>query len=110
MTSTTVTIVINYLTELFALEGTPLDILTDNRQPFKTKEWYTFTDKYALKHTISSPHYPQSNTFIDMHVCAIANAPSKANVSTVPVLQALMKLQETPVGQNLISPTKIIHN
>ena len=31
------------------LEGTPQEVFTDNRQPFGSKEWYTFTNNMALK-------------------------------------------------------------
>ena len=40
ISSTTVIAVIGHLTELFAHEGVPLEIFTDNGQPFNPEEWY----------------------------------------------------------------------
>ena len=50
MSSTTANGIIYHLKELFPLEE-PSEFFTDNRQPFNTKEWHTFTDKYSFQHT-----------------------------------------------------------
>ena len=54
---TTVAALINHLAEPFALKEKPLEIFLDNGQPFNSKEWYTFKDKYGFKQTISGLHY-----------------------------------------------------
>ena len=73
MSSTTMSVVIGYLAEMFAFEGIPLEIFSDRGQPFNYKEWYTLVDKNHFK-----AHYLQSNSFIERHVCTMKSALNKA--------------------------------
>ena len=54
MSSTTMTVAIDYLTEPFALKEMPLEASTGNKQHYSSKQSYTFADKYGFKHTTST--------------------------------------------------------
>ena len=110
ISSTITSAVIDHITELSALERTPLEVFTDNKQPFSSKEWYTFPDKYGFKHTTSSLYYSQSNGFLKKNVHTMKSAFSEAKTSKVPVPKACMKLWQTSIVPYLPHPTEILHN
>ena len=55
---------ISHLRELFAAEGMPAIIMSDNRPPFNADEFRQFSRDFDFVHTTSSPHFHQSNGFI----------------------------------------------
>ena len=55
----------DHLQELFAIEGTPNEVMSDNGPPFSSREFATFLSGLGIKHSTSSPNYPQSNGFIE---------------------------------------------
>ena len=50
--------------ELFSVEGTPDEIMSVNGPSFNGKEFSSFLTGLGIRHTTSSPNYPQSNGFI----------------------------------------------
>ena len=55
----------DHLIDLFANEGYPREIISDNGSPFNSQEFADFLSSHGVRHTTSSPHYPQSNGFIE---------------------------------------------
>ena len=102
MSCTTATAVNDCLTELFALAEALLESSQTMVNPFNSKEWYPFTDKYGFKHKTLGPHYFQSIGFIERHVCTTKWMLNKAKASRVPLPQAICP--------NLPSSTEILHN
>ena len=58
----------NHLVELFSVEGTNNEIMSDNGPPFNGKEFSSFLTGLGIRHTTSSPNYPQSNGFIKRQI------------------------------------------
>ena len=56
---------ISHLRELFAAEGMPTIIISDNGPPFNGDELRQFSRDFDFIHTTSSPHFHQSNGFIE---------------------------------------------
>ena len=56
--STSSAIIKDHLEELFSLEATPKEIMSDNGPPFSSKEFNCFLSGLGIKHTTSSPNYP----------------------------------------------------
>ena len=56
------------LIELFANKGYPKEIISDNGSPFNSQEFAEFLSSHGVRHTTSSPHYPQSNGFIEHQI------------------------------------------
>ena len=54
----------DHLIVLFSNEGFPKEIISDNGSPFNNQEFADYLSSHSVKHTTSSPHYPQSNGFI----------------------------------------------
>ena len=65
---------INHLRELFTAEGIPAIMMSDNGPPFNRDEFKRFTCEFNFMHTTSSPHFHQSNCFIEATVKKVKNA------------------------------------
>ena len=66
------------LIDLFSNEGFPKKIISDNGSPFNSQEFADYLSSHGVKHTTSSPHYPQSNGFIERHIQTVKNLLYKA--------------------------------
>ena len=55
----------DHLQELFAVEGTPDEVMSDNGLTFSSREFNSFLSGLGIRHSTSSPNYPQSNGFIE---------------------------------------------
>ena len=100
---------ISHLRELFAAEGMPAIIMSDNRPPFNGDEFRQFSCDFDFIHTTSSPHFHQSNGFIESMVKKVKNAYKKMDGSPNAQAKALLQLRDTPITADLLSPAEILH-
>ena len=100
---------ITHLRELFASEGIPATVMSDNRPPFNGKEFRQFVHEFDFMHTTSSPHFHQSNGFIEAMVKKVKNAYKKTDGSPNAQVQALLQLCDTPIMADLPSAAEILH-
>ena len=100
---------INHLRELFAAEGIPTIIMSDNGPPFNGEEFRQFSRDFDFVHTTSSPHFHQSNGFIEAMVKKVKNAYKKTDGSPNAQARALLQLRDTPIMADLPSPAEILH-
>ena len=68
----------DHLIDLFSNEGFPKEIISDNGSPFTSQEFADYLSSHGVKHTTSSPHYPQSNGFIERYIQRVKNLLYKA--------------------------------
>ena len=99
----------DHLTELFAIEGTPDEIMSDNGPPFNGKEFADFLSGLGIRHSTSSPHYPQSNGFIERQIQTVKRLMEKATATGRNFQEALTGLRAQPLGDGLPSPAEILH-
>ena len=97
------------LEEPFGLEGTPDEIMSDNGPPFSSKEFKTFLSGLGIKHTTSSPNYPQSNGFIERQIQTVKRLMEKANSTGRSFKETLTGLRATPITEGMSSPAEILH-
>ena len=97
------------LEELFSLEGTPEEIMSDNGPPFSSKEFNSFLSGLGIKHTTSSPNYPQSNDFIERQIQTVKRLMEKANSTGRSFQEALTSLRTTPIAEGMPSLAEILH-
>ena len=98
------------LIELFANEGYPREIISDNGSPFQSQEFADFLSSHGVRHTTSSPHYPQSNGFIERQIQTVKNLLYKAlDAGTRSFQDVLTELRSTKIGNGLPSPAEILH-
>ena len=74
------------------------------------KNLQTISQRHGVKHTTSSPHYPQSNGFIERQIQTIKNLPYKAlDAGTRSFQDILAELRSSKIGTDLPSPAEILH-
>ena len=83
---------IEHLREIFAAEGVPAIVMSDNGPPFNSAEFQNFAHAFDFVHTTSSPHFHQSNGFIEAMVKKVKNAYRKTDGSPNALAQALLQL------------------
>ena len=99
-----------HLQELFTVEGTPDEIMSDNSPPFNGKKFNVFLTGLGIRHTTSLPNYPQSNGFIERQIQMVKRLMQKATRSTGRSFQeALTGLRAQPLGDGLPSAAEILH-
>ena len=87
----------DHLIDLFALEGTPECIQSDNGPPFSSKEFAELLIKHGIKHVTSSPGNAQSNGIIERQVQMVKKKMLKAIGSHWPVQFAIADLRATAI-------------
>ena len=92
---------ISHLRELFAAEGVPAIVMSDNGPPFNGDEFRQFSRDFDFVHMTSSPHFHQSNGFIEAMVKKVKNAYKKTDGSPNAQVRALLQLHDTPIMADL---------
>ena len=100
---------LRYLRDLFSTEGVPGVVMTDNGPPFNGEEFRCFAREFDFKHQTSSPHFHQSNGFIEAMVKKVKAAYKKTDGSPNAQVRALLQLRDTPIAKDLPSPAEILH-
>ena len=100
---------ITHLRELFAAEGIPTIIMSDNGPPFNGEEFRPFPHDLDFIRTTLSPHFHQSNGVIEAMVKKVKNACKKMDRSPNAQARALLQLCDTPITADLLSPAEILH-
>ena len=98
-----------HLRELFAAEGIPAVVMSDNGPPFNGEEFRQFAHDFDFVHTTLSPHFHQSNGFIEAMVKKVKNTYKKMDGSPNAQARALLQLCDTPIMADLLSPAEILH-
>ena len=93
LTSTTSVNIINILKSIFARNGIPSTLITDNGPQFSSREFQKFASVYSFQHLTSGPRYPQSNGLVET---AVGTTKGLLQNASDPHL-ALLSFQATPL-------------
>lgn len=107
LSSKTATSVISALKNIFAINGIPLEIFSDNGPPFNSREFKDFAEKYDITLTTSSPHYPRSNGLVERHIQTVKSLLTKAIQDKQDPLLAVLNYNITPKN-NLPAPCALL--
>ena len=99
-TATTVNI---HLKSIFAEQGIPEELVSDN-MPFNSKESHKFSQDYGFKITTSSPTYAQSNGLVKRMIGTIKQLLRK---SADPYI-AMLEFRNTPITGLKCSPAQVL--
>ena len=100
---------LRYLRDLFLNEGVPAVVMTDNGPPFNGEEFKRFAREFDFTHQTSSPHFHQSNAFIEAMVKKVKATYKKTDGSPNAQARALLQLCDTPLAADLPSLAEILH-
>ena len=99
----------DHLIELFAVEGAPERVQSDNGAPFCSAGFAELMTSYGIEHYTSSPRYAPSNGFIEQQVQSVKRCMVKALELHKPLLFAIADLRATVIDDGLPSPAEILH-
>ena len=97
------------LEELFGLEGTPDEIMSDNGPPFSSREFNSFLSGLGIKHHLVTKLPPQSNGFIERQIQTVKRLMEKANSTGRSFKEALTGLRATPIAEGIALPAETLH-
>ena len=103
MTSITCSQMIRRLCSIFSRHGYPDELVTDNETQFSFNEFAAYTSSHGIKHTASSPLFPQSNGMAEQSVQTVKHL---VTTSTDPY-SALLAYRTTPL-ENGYSPAQLL--
>ena len=104
LTSTTASSIITHLRGIFARHGVPETLRADNGPQYAAESMEKFAQSYGFQLVTSSPHYPQSNGFIERMVRTVKGPLSQ---SSDPYL-ALLSYWTTPLPWCKKSPSELL--
>jgi len=103
LVETTSQVVIQKLKSVVARWGIPEELISDNCTQFNSQQFDELKAKYGMKHTTSSPHYPQANSAADSGVQIAGRILKRED----PFL-ALMTYRATPIPATGKTPSELI--
>ena len=109
VTTTSAQSTINKLRNIFATEGAPQTLITDNGPPFNSNEFKRFCQEWNLEHHTSSPNYPQSDGQAERAVQTVKQCMARCKQDGQDFKQALLQMRTTPISTDLPSPFEILH-
>ncbi|KAF0303902.1 uncharacterized protein FJT64_024156 [Amphibalanus amphitrite] len=80
----TASTIIQFLETLFAREGLPLELISDNGPAFRSAELRAFLTKCGVRQTFSSPYSPQTCGLVERLNCTIKGAIQSARLAREP--------------------------
>ena len=101
--------IVSKMNEVFAENGTPDRVVSDNGSHYTSQTFRNFATEWDFDHVTSSPHFPQSNGFIEWKVQTVKNALKKAAMTRSNSQKALLALRSTPIDSHLISPAEMLN-
>lgn len=113
MKSTTSNATINTLRTLFARQGIPVEVVSDNGPQFRSEEFRQFMESNAIRHITSSPFHPRTNgqaeRFVQSFKKAIKSASGDSTCINKKLNSFLCKYRITPQGTTNESPSMLMY-
>ncbi|XP_065941318.1 retrovirus-related Pol polyprotein from transposon 297 [Magallana gigas] len=95
---------------VFARNGIPLELFSDNGPQFSCHEFKCFASDWEFAHRTSSPRYPRSNGQAERCIQTIKNLLKKAEESNSDPNIALLEYRNTPIDGIGKSPAQLLMN
>ena len=101
--------VINKLKGIFSEHGIPDILYSDGGPCYSSREFASFAQKWDFCHRMSSPHYPQSNGFVERTIGTVKKVLRKAISSGTDQDLALLCVRSTPIDPKIGSPSDLLY-
>ncbi|XP_033761665.1 uncharacterized protein K02A2.6-like [Pecten maximus] len=112
MRSTTTTLTIELLRNLFARHGIPEQLVSDNGPQFISEEFRQFMKQNGIRHSTSSPYHPRTNgqaeRFVQTFKQAMKNAKDEKRTLQQKLSVFLCKYRSTPHAMTNETPAKLL--
>jgi hypothetical protein len=100
--------VIHHMKSIFARHGIPEELVSDNGPQYSCNEFKQFTQDWHIKHTTSSPKYPQSNGLAERFVGIVKQILKKARKDGQDPYLGLLDYRNTPLAPDIGSPSQLL--
>ena len=102
--------VINIIKQIFAEQGVPERLISDNVPHFSSQQFKEFANGWDFEHISSSPKYPQSNDIAERCIQTIKGTMKKAILGNRDIDMSLLCLRSTPMDHVIPSPGELLFN
>ena len=96
------------LKETFTERGYPDELVSNNGPCYRGEQFCEFLKRKGIKHTTSSPYYPQSNGLAEAYVKVVKNMMKKAQRCRVRFNDMLYQYRTSPVAGKRESPIELL--
>ncbi|XP_041453631.1 uncharacterized protein K02A2.6-like [Lytechinus variegatus] len=100
--------VIEATQQIFSEHGIPEKVVSHNGPHFASSAFKEFASNWNFTHVTSSPHFPQSNGFVERAIQTIKHTLAKATSCKQKINMALLCLRTTPIDSELSSPAELL--
>ena len=101
--------VVTATAEIFSEHGAPQKVMSDNGPQYDCINYRKFAEEWGFEHVTSSPHFPQSNGFVERNIQSVKRTLLKARESGVNPHKAMLCLRTTPIDHHLPSPGELLY-
>ena len=98
---------INHTKSIFASNGIPEIVISDNGPQFISDEYDKFAKSWGFDHDFSGPEYPQSNGMVERTIQTVKKTLRKAKLSNNDLYLAILAVRTTP-RQKRSSPAQLL--
>ena len=102
--------VVNITKQCFGEQGAPTKVISDNGRHFDSECYREFARQWEFEHVTSSPHFPQSNGFIERTIQTVKNTLKKCSKSASDAELALLCIRSTPISSVIPSPAELLYS
>ena len=107
---TTSSTVIETLSKIFSIHGIPDKLLTDNGPQFISTKFKEFIKVTGVKHVTSSPHFHQSNGFVERSNQTVRHMMEKVHGNRSQFYLGMLNFMNTPKDSSAGTPTQRLYN
>ena len=108
MAFTTTAQTIAVLRDMFARNGLPKQVVSDNGPQFRAKEFKEFMARNGIQHVFTPPYHPASNGAAERLVQSVKQSLKASHQSGIPLQQALvLKYHTTPHSTTGVAPCNL---
>ena len=101
--------VVTATAEIFSEHGALQKVMSDNGPQYDCINYRKFAEEWGFEHVTSSPHFPQSNGFVERNIQSVKRTLLKARESGVNPHKAMLCLRTTPTDHHLPSPGELLY-
>ena len=110
MNNVTSAAMVQFVEEACGLFGIPEVIRSDNGPQYNGEAFKNFCKEWGIQHITSSPHYPQSNGYIERQIRWLKPVIKKCMKNKQNISLALLTIRATPVSNTIPSPGELMMN
>ena len=109
VSSTSSSVTIDKLRDIFAIHGIPEQLVSDNGSAFTSNEFRAFMENNGINHTLTSPYHPRSNGLAERAVQTFKQAIKKMDGSLESkISKFLFSYRITPQSTTGLAPAEIL--